>query len=1008
MRRLFLLVLLATFALSWSQVEWLEDGIPVRQGVNIEWFRSAISLEDGGCVFTWSDTRLGDRDVFAQRVDSDGNMLWGVEAAMVNGEINRQEDIVVINGNDDETIYAWVEFRHEDAGDIYAQKLDGNGNIMWASEGVPLCLVEDIQISINIVSDASGGAYIIWLDDRNPGGSDIYGTHILSDGSIAEGWDTDGNAIIAMDGNQTGHTFWEDGAGGAIVVWTDTRNASNQDLYMQRISWDGTLLWDTNGTLLCGAPQIQESAKISPDGTGNFIVTWWDKRNENDGDIYANRIDLDGNILWANDLVIYQGFGIQRNPRITESSDTGAIITWEDGRYVSEFKDIFVQKVTTNGTLSWATAGEVVCVEVNDQLNPRLVSDDSGGCWIIWDDGRNDGHPNEEIYIQHFNSDGDIQLADNGQIICDAFGEQFSPLIKKDGNGQMYLSWGDNRDGSTGLYVQLIDDDGNDLLIDNGQLIYYGLCGDALSAQIFCDGDKSLLLWEDTRFATIATQIYMQVMDENGDFDLIEDGIAITDTTGSDQVNFDAVLNDAGAAVSWVELRGLTNTVYAQLVDMEGNHHWGDQGLQLNTHESEQSGVKVSEDNGYYYFGWSDRFGSWPDPIVSQVCAQKVDVNGNKLWGDEGISAGNPDLQEDVLMDVVGRYFIWKLDDWPDAQIYASYLTEDGDTSPGWPENGLLICDAPPYSQQNAQGVITDEGLLVVWEDLRNSTPEYANNDLYGQLITESGEFLWETDGAPLVTMANDQVEFKLKYYQDYIYLIWGDFRNGTDYDIYMQKFDLDGVEQWEEGGVAVVAKPLDQANAEFTFYNDHIVVYWDDVDGEAGMDLFMQMFNLEGELVGGYPQNGENICRAIKNQSAPAAVVDDDGYSYVIWSDFRSSGKTDIYNIYAQKQKNYPDTIAVDDELDDQVMINMNNYPNPFRKGTVLSFSLQSEQLIDANVTIYNTKGQKVRALPIENNRVYWDGKDDYGRLTATGVYMYRLNSKYFKSQPAKMIRMK
>ncbi|MCD6330457.1 MAG: hypothetical protein J7M10_08995, partial [Candidatus Cloacimonetes bacterium] len=239
---LLLAFLLITALLS-GQTVWQDDGIPIRQGVNIEWYRSGITLEDGSVVYVWSDTRMGDRDVWAQHVDINGNLLWGADGIMVNGEINRQEDPVVINTGDGSVIVAWVDFRNEDAGDVYAQKLDENGNLLWDVSGVPLCLSADVQISLNIVNDAAQGAYVIWQDSRNPGGVDIYGTHIDSSGSIVAGWDTNGNPIAAQNGDQDGHTFWEDGTGGAVVAWHDTREATNENLYMQRISSDGTLLW---------------------------------------------------------------------------------------------------------------------------------------------------------------------------------------------------------------------------------------------------------------------------------------------------------------------------------------------------------------------------------------------------------------------------------------------------------------------------------------------------------------------------------------------------------------------------------------------------------------------------------------------------------------------------------------------------------------------------------------------------------------------------------------------
>jgi len=47
-----------------AQYDWRDNGLPVRQGVHIEWQRSADSGADGNLIFVWSDTRNGGRDVF--------------------------------------------------------------------------------------------------------------------------------------------------------------------------------------------------------------------------------------------------------------------------------------------------------------------------------------------------------------------------------------------------------------------------------------------------------------------------------------------------------------------------------------------------------------------------------------------------------------------------------------------------------------------------------------------------------------------------------------------------------------------------------------------------------------------------------------------------------------------------------------------------------------------------------------------------------------------------------
>ncbi|NIM65316.1 MAG: T9SS type A sorting domain-containing protein [Candidatus Latescibacteria bacterium] len=72
-------------------------------------------------------------------------------------------------------------------------------------------------------------------------------------------------------------------------------------------------------------------------------------------------------------------------------------------------------------------------------------------------------------------------------------------------------------------------------------------------------------------------------------------------------------------------------------------------------------------------------------------------------------------------------------------------------------------------------------------------------------------------------------------------------------------------------------------------------------------------------------------------------------------------------------------------------------NYPNPFNPSTNISFFLAKP----ANVllTIYNVKGQRVRTLlngrkEFGKHTVVWDGRNDQGTQTSSGVYYYRLKA--------------
>ena len=57
---------------TFAQFDWIDDGVPVRQGVHIEWQRTGDISPDGEMIFAWSDTRNGFREVFAQKVPVKG------------------------------------------------------------------------------------------------------------------------------------------------------------------------------------------------------------------------------------------------------------------------------------------------------------------------------------------------------------------------------------------------------------------------------------------------------------------------------------------------------------------------------------------------------------------------------------------------------------------------------------------------------------------------------------------------------------------------------------------------------------------------------------------------------------------------------------------------------------------------------------------------------------------------------------------------------------------------
>jgi hypothetical protein len=74
-----------------------------------------------------------------------------------------------------------------------------------------------------------------------------------------------------------------DGSGGALLVWSDYRNAytTDADIYLQRVLPSGQIApgWPVNGLPVCTAIGIQYAQRMATDGAGGVVIAWSDKRS---------------------------------------------------------------------------------------------------------------------------------------------------------------------------------------------------------------------------------------------------------------------------------------------------------------------------------------------------------------------------------------------------------------------------------------------------------------------------------------------------------------------------------------------------------------------------------------------------------------------------------------------------------------------------------------------------------------------------------------------------------
>lgn len=411
---------------------------------------------NGGAFMLWKDYRTGLPDIYVQHVDSNGVIQWalnGLGACTQSSDQSTPSMCTDMNGG---IIVTWSDWRSGIERDIYAQRIDASGTKLWPTDGAIVTTQVPREHNERIVSDGASGAIIAWERQNTVTYRwEIWAQHIDSSGTTL--WPPGGIKLALVESNQRNPKLQKDNSGGAYITWQDNRNGLDYDIYVQRVSANGTRLFGTTAIQVCGATDDQTNPKIDPGLNGGVVVAWADQRNGLN-DIYCQLIDSLGNASWtANGVGICTAIGAQSAVDVlTSTTVNGTILTWKDER--SGNTDIYAQKVNLAGVPQWTANGVPICTSTTAQVNPNIASDGSGGAVICWEDST--GITGFDIKAQRINNSGTVLWATNGVIVSNANGDQGSPKNVSDKNGGSIFVWEDKRTGILDIYCHRIFHDG--------------------------------------------------------------------------------------------------------------------------------------------------------------------------------------------------------------------------------------------------------------------------------------------------------------------------------------------------------------------------------------------------------------------------------------------------------------------------------------------------------------------------------------------------------------------
>jgi hypothetical protein len=336
----------------------------------------------GGVIVVWEDRRGGrDVDLYAQRLDSDGRAMWaadGTPVSLANGDQRAPQLLADGRGG------AWVVWEDLRSGDVdlYAQRLDAAGTPLWSPDGIAVVTGPGAQASPQIVGDGRGGAIVIWRDARSTTGStsiavDVYAQRLDPDGNPR--WSPNGAAVASIDENAHPDAI-ADGRGGVVVVWgvggvtiqridstgtqvwsadgltissgtgqlpalvrsgdgvmvtwqTGLVSNGNSGVLVSRVTGAGVVR-DPGGLPVSGAHSPKSNLVATSDDAGGLIAVWRDERDEGFGALVAQRADSSGALRWSTHGAVVSAVpGFQRSVQLCPDGGSGVIAVWVDARH---------------------------------------------------------------------------------------------------------------------------------------------------------------------------------------------------------------------------------------------------------------------------------------------------------------------------------------------------------------------------------------------------------------------------------------------------------------------------------------------------------------------------------------------------------------------------------------------------------------------------------------------------------------------------------------------------
>lgn len=348
----------------------------------------------------------------------------------------------------------WTDSRNSATGyDIYAQRLGANGRPRWTLNGVEVARTASIQELPLVVADGAGGIMVVWQDHRvfNDGRSHLFAQRFDGDGNAL--WAANGVRVSTSAASQHSAVIAPRAGGGVVALWDDERGAPNTTLVAQALDLNGTRLLGDNGTVITtdtvvlsnfnavpiaggdtmflwrGNFAVVKASRLSnpavvveafprpaqvsgtnslvagSDGAGGVVAALY--RFSGNTGVWAQRVSANLQTQWpAGGVLVSTNVAGDTSAQVAIAADGagGAYVAWHAKPGSS--RNVYLQRVTNTGAMAWANGGATVAATSEEDEFPTLAAD-GNGTFVLWRHRNTTaGSANMALRLQRYGGNG--------------------------------------------------------------------------------------------------------------------------------------------------------------------------------------------------------------------------------------------------------------------------------------------------------------------------------------------------------------------------------------------------------------------------------------------------------------------------------------------------------------------------------------------------------------------------------------------------------------------------